>query len=191
MRLSQRIADVAYRWTIVYTKELISYKKSRENFEQIDLESCENHVEFSSLYYCQVKYIKPEYLEFTFGYRVKNKPNYFKKKLFTTIFSETNFNPEAIRTALDGLVDNIRICEYCDNDNVGIMEYDYKCRQCYIYGTTNEEDSCAICLTNDFGVWLVTSCQHKFHYKCYNKMSEKLCPLCRTQTGSNTSILDY
>ena len=190
-KLTQSMADIAFRWTNVNIKELIAYKKSRELIEQIDIDTLENHIEFSTLYYCTIKYISADHLEFLFGYRIKNKPDYFRKILFQLTFKEDAFDPERIKTEIDRLVENIHICKYCDNDNIALEEYNFACKHCYIFGTVFEEDSCAICLTKDFGVWLVTPCDHKFHYRCYNKMPEKLCPLCRTFTGSNTCILDY
>ena len=190
-KLTQRISDVAYRWTNNSIKELIAYKKSREVFEQIDLDIMENHIEFSTLYYCTTKYINVGHIEFIFGYRLQNKPDYFKKILYQLIFPENEFDANVIKKGLDALVDNIILCQYCDNGNLGVEEYNFACKHCYIYGTVNEEDSCAICLTNDFGVWLVTPCEHKFHYRCYNQMPDKFCPLCRKFTGNNTTLLDY
>lgn len=191
MKLSQRIADVAYRWALVKTQELIKYKKAREVYEQVEIDILENHIRFSTFYYCNIRYLNTEHIEFVFGYQVKDKPEYFKKILYDVVFSEKDFNPEVIKAGIDKLVDNIVICIYCDNGNLGVAEYGFMCHHCYIYGTVYEEDSCAICLTKDFGVWLVTPCDHKFHYKCYNKMNEKFCPMCRTFTGNNTTLLDY
>ena len=191
IQLTQRIADVAFRWTLTSIIELMKYKKAREIYDQVDLDTLENHVEFSTLYYCSTKYINSDTIEFIFGYRMKDKPEYFKKILCELIFKEIEFNPDIIKDKLNGLVDNVNICKHCDHGNLAVAEYDMSCKQCYIFGTVNEEDSCAICLLNDFGVWLVTPCHHKFHYRCFNKMPEKLCPLCRTYTGNNTTILDY
>lgn len=191
MKLTQRMADVAYRWSLVNIKDLIEYKKNRETYEQIDMDTLENFIQFSTFYFCKIKYITLQNIEFVFGYRVKNKPDYFKKTLYQVIFKENEFNPEVIKKAIDDLVDNIHLCKLCDNGNMGIPDYDFLCRHCYIFGTVYEEDSCAICLTKDFGVWMRTPCGHTFHYKCYNQITDKLCPLCRTATGNNTRILDF
>lgn len=191
MELTQRISDVAYKWAYANVSELIQYKKSRESFEQVDLETLENSIEFTSLYYCNVKYMNTTHLVFTFGYRLKFKPEYFKKILYELFFHENEFNPDIIKENIDKLVNNFSICKLCDNNNVSKIEYNNMCKHCYIFGTVNEDDSCAICLENDFGVWLVTPCNHRFHYRCYNKTVEKSCPLCRTFIGNNTNILDY
>ena len=190
MKLTQRIADVAYKWINVNSVDLIKYKKSRERFEQLDISELEQFKQFSTMFYCSIRYINMVNVELVFGYRLKDKPDYFKKIIYEVIFDENDFKLNVVRDKLNQLVHKLNFCKCCDN--LCLAEYeDDLCKHCYVYGTINEEDSCAICLTNDFGVWLVTSCDHKFHYKCYNQMPEKNCPLCRKATANDTTILDY
>jgi hypothetical protein len=189
--LTQRIADIAYRWFRVKGKELVNYKKTREKFEQLDLDDMKQFIQFSTFYHCSLTYISPTYVEVVFGYQIEGKPDYFKKILFEMIFEENDIDYDEIQARLNVLVDKLSFCECCDNDNVALEEYNNLCIRCYIYGTTNDDDCCAICLTNDFGVWVVTDCNHKFHHKCYSKIGYlRSCPLCRNVTA-DTKTLDY
>ena len=191
MKLTQRTADIAKKWITANLDELIAYKKSREKFEQLDLDTLENQIEFSSLWYCMVQYINPTHVHIIFGYRLPDKPSYFKKIVYEEYLSEDSVDYEHMKQSIDAFVDKVYLCNYCDNHNIADERFDNMCKHCYIFGTVYEDDDCAICLTKDYGVWLVTSCDHKFHYRCYNKMSEKVCPICRTITGNNTTLLDY
>jgi len=189
--LTQRIADIAYRWFHVKGQDLVKYKQTREKFEQLDLDDMKQFIQFSTFYTCSMVYISHSYVEVIFGYKIEGKPEYFKKILFEIVFEENAIDYNQIKERLDALVDKLTFCECCDNNNVALEEYNNLCIRCYIYGTTNEDDCCAICLTNEFGIWVVTDCNHKFHHKCYSKIEDTLiCPLCRNSTV-DTKTLDY
>jgi hypothetical protein len=189
--LTQRIADIAYRWFHVKGKDLVNYKQTKQRYEQLDFDDVKQYISFSTMYYCNINYVSPSYLEFTFGYRIEGKPDYFKKILFEMIYDEADIRYDLIREKLDDLVTNLRFCEICSNDNVAHEDYNNLCMRCYIYGTTNEDDCCPICLTNEFGIWVVTDCEHKFHHKCFSQLDDcRTCPLCRSYV-TDTRTLDY
>jgi hypothetical protein len=189
--LTQRMADIAYRWFHAKANDLISYKKKREKVEQMDYDEIKQHILFSTLYYCDIKYVSMTYLEFIFGYRIDGKPDYFKKILFEMIYDENDVDFTEIKYKLDELVKKLQFCECCHNDNVAVEEYNNLCMRCYIYGTTNEDDCCAICLTNEFGIWIETDCHHRFHHRCYSKIDDnRYCPMCRSYVV-DTKTLDY
>lgn len=188
--LTQRIADIAYRWFHVKGKDLVIYKQTKQKYEQLDFDDIKQYICFSTLYYCNINYVSPTYVAFTFGYRIEGKPDYFKKILFEMIFDENEIQYGDIKTKLNDLVVKLRFCESCSNDNVAHEEYNGLCMRCYIYGTTNEHDCCPICLTNDFGIWVVTNCEHRFHHQCFSQVNESVCPMCRMYT-TDTQTLDY
>ena len=116
--------------------------------------------------------------------------------LMTALFSLNAYAEDTVKVcvgeyalcAASGTVETGKIIYV---NNVAFEEYNNLCIRCYIYGTTNDDDCCAICLTNDFGIWVVTDCNHKFHHKCYSKIEDtSICPLCRNATV-DTKTLDY
>lgn len=93
-------------------------------------------------------------------------------------------------TILQQLMENksLVICKGCENN---LCEDDFKyCYDCYVNGL-DSEDNCAICQDNCYGLWVKTSCNHKYHKKCFDKLvktrnllvdSDKCarsCPMCR------------
>ena len=190
--LTQRSADIAKKWFAVKTNEMIELKKQEEKLKvQIDYDELENLYIFScSTWFCRIQYIIPDHLHLEFGYKKACEPDYMRKIICSDTFHEDSVSFTLISNSVDALVGKKIICSFCDKWN---KIYDNgMCKHCYIFGTIHEDDDCAICLTKDFGVWLQTPCNHKFHYKCYNKIKEKVCPLCRTPSNNvwNCRILD-
>jgi hypothetical protein len=83
-------------------------------------------------------------------------------------------------------LDDYMLCSECGHYTTDHYVYDV-CEDCFIHRITLE-DNCAICLSNDYEVWVKTPCNHHFHRKCYNKIKPSdfsivcpaiKCPLCR------------
>lgn len=189
MLLTQRSADIAKKWILVKTYEMIECKKQQEKMrEQIDYDDYDATYSFcGSEWYCRVEYTQMNFIIVEFGYKLRSQPDYMRKIICEDTLPDDSLDFTNISKEIDSYVGKEFICSFCDNGNK--IAYEGMCKHCYIFGTTFEDD-CAICLTKDFGVWLQTPCNHKFHYKCYNKMKEKICPLCRTQTVSGVHLLD-
>lgn len=188
MLLSQRSADIAKRWLKVKTEELREFKKQQEIIGTVDYGELEAIYFFACCpWFCSISYSKKDYITLEFGYKSPSKPEYMRKILCCDSFYEDKASFDIISKDIDSYVQKQILCHHCDNGNKIFV--DDMCKHCYIFGTTSEED-CAICLSKDFGVWLKTPCNHKFHYKCYNGIQNKVCPLCRTETVCNVHILD-
>lgn len=180
--LSKRSAEIAKKWFTVKTNEMIDLKKQEEKLKQIDYDELENLLIFSSsTWFCRIQYINTDHLHLEFGYKKAHDPDYMRKIVCSDTFQENSIVFTTLFDSIDSMIGKNIICNFCDNWNKIYVEE--MCKHCYIFGTIHEEDDCAICLTKDFGVWLQTSCNHKFHYKCYNKIKDKICPLCRTPSS--------
>lgn len=188
MILSQRSANIAKRWLEIKTKDLKGYKDQQTIVGTVDYDELETMYSFLCCpWFCRIQYSIKDFITIEFGYKIEGKPDYMRKILCEDSFKDDNMSFVKISSAIDSFVNKQIVCSFCDNGNKIFLED--MCKHCYIFGSTYEDD-CAICLSKDFGVWLKTCCNHKFHYKCYNRMRQKMCPLCRTVTGNNIDLLD-
>ena len=48
---------------------------------------------------------------------------------------------------------------------------------------SEEEEDCSICL-EELEIYVLTECNHKFHYDCLSKMNSNICPLCRRNSDN-------
>lgn len=102
-------------------------------------------------------------------------------QIFDTSDSENDFTTEV--KSLEGKT--FSTCVDCGSISVNRK----RCRRCYIYEESREND-CCICLENEEQCWVdFTGCTHSVHLKCGQSLPDipgskrvKKCPVCRTES---------
>lgn len=145
------------------------------DIEDIDSKQCHNK------YIIYIDYIS-KYTDSEITLLYEEVEVYDHDNLIDTTFMKKYFNDNL---QLNGK--QFIFCKICHN-SIAKEEHDNKCDICYIYSYKREEN-CCVCLENERRWIKLLPCNHILHMRCWFRIKNNKCPLCRCEKVE--SIIDY